>query len=284
MKVFYTSDVHGDTNFYRELVTVCRDKQIDVLLVGGDLLPRKGHNNKSIIEQKKFIHNFLKKILTRIKDETAVEIYAIFGNNDWAAVLEDIRELEKAELVNLLHRTYFNLEDNLFISGYPFVPPTKFSPKDFEKRDLSEDKAVDLTTFPVISTNGRIKRIKEKVFLQDRPSIEDDLKEFIKYRENHPDQRMIYVMHSPPYGTMLDRLYNSQPAGSKAIKTFIEKTQPLITLHGHIHESPVISYKYQETIGSTISVNPGQVGGFLSGVLFNTDDPEKTMFHIQYDR
>jgi Icc-related predicted phosphoesterase len=83
---------------------------------------------------------------------------------------------------------------------------------------------------------------------------------------------------------MLDRLYNSQPAGSRAIKAFIEKTQPFMTLHGHIHESPVISNKYWEKIGSTISVNPGQVGGFLSGVFFNTDDPQESIYHNQYSR
>lgn len=284
MKVFYTSDLHGDTNFYRELVSICQKNEIEALLLGGDLFPRKGHNNKSIQEQKQFVSHFFKKILTRIKDETAVNIYAIYGNNDWAACLKDMQDLEKADLITLLHKKYFELENNLFITGYPYVPPTKFSPKDFEKRDLSSDTPEDITTFPVISTNGRIKRIKEKDFFQNRSSIEEDLEELIRYRNNHPKQRMMYIMHSPPYSTMLDRLYNSQPAGSKAIKAFIDKTQPLMTLHGHIHESPVISYKYWEAIGSTISVNPGQVGGFISGVFFDTDDPEKTLKHNQYDR
>ncbi len=284
MKVFYTSDLHGDMNFYRELVTICREKDVDILILGGDLLPRRGHKNKSISNQRRFISNFLVKIFKKIKEESTVEIYAIFGNNDWAAVLEDMRELEKRNLINLLHETYFELDNNLFITGYPFVPPTKFSPKDFEKKDLNKDQIVNTTTFPVISESGSIKRIKENIFFQSRTSIEDDLKGFIEYLNDNPHNRMIYVMHSPPYDTMLDRLYNSQPAGSRAIKKFIEKTQPLITLHGHIHESPVISNTYWEMIGTTISVNPGQVGGFLSGVLFSTEAPEQTMYHIRYGK
>ena len=284
MNFFYSSDLHGDKNFYRELITICRENNIEILVLGGDLLPRIGHSNKSITAQKEFIHHFLSKIFTKISQNLAVKIFAIFGNNDWAAVLDDFRELENAGLVHILHQTYFKLENDLFITGYPFVPPTKFSPKDYEKKDLSKDLVVNLTTFPVISDSGGIKRINEKQFFQNRSSIEDDLKEFIEYAENNPKKKIIYVMHSPPHGTMLDRLYNSQPSGSKAIKAFIENTQPLMTLHGHIHESPVISYKYWEMIGPTLSINPGQVGGFLSGVFFNSDDPQQSIHHNQYDR
>jgi len=284
MRFFYTSDLHGDTNFYRELISICKKREVNFLILGGDLLPRKGHSNKSITEQKKFIHNFLGKTFRKIKQIHNIKIYAVFGNNDWAAVLEDFKDLEKDGLVNLLHNTYFKINDNFFITGYPYVPPTRFSPKDFEKKDLNEHEVSNLTTFPVISENGQIRRIKEKKLFQSRTSIEDDLKDFINYAENNPENKVIYVMHSPPYGTMLDRLYNSQPAGSKAIKNFIEKTQPFMTLHGHIHESPVVSYKYWEKIGSTISINPGQVGGFLSGVLFDINDPEHTLHHIQYDK
>jgi len=284
MIFFYTSDLHGDTNFYRELISICSDRKVDYLILGGDLLPRKGHNNKSITEQKKFIHDFLGKTFKKIKQINSITIYAVFGNNDWEAVFEDFKVLEKDSLVNILHNKYFEIRDNLLITGYPYVPPTRFSPKDFEKKDLNAHQAANLTTFPVISESGHIKRIKENKLFEKRTSIEEDLKEFIEYAENNPEKKIIYVMHSPPYGTMLDRLYNSQPAGSKAIKAFIERIQPFMTLHGHIHESPVVSYKYWEKIGPTISVNPGQVGGFLSGVLFNIDDPEQTMYHIQYDK
>lgn len=284
MIFFYTSDLHGDTNFYRELISICRNRKVDYLILGGDLLPRKGHNNKSITEQKKFIYDFLGKTFKKIKQINNITIYAVFGNHDWVAVLEDFKDLEKDGLVDLLHNTYFKIKDNFFITGYPYVPPTRFSPKDFEKKDLNEHQVSNLTTFPVITESGQIKMIKEKQLFEKRTSIEEDLKEFIEYAENNPEKKIIYVIHSPPFGTMLDRLYNSQPAGSKAVKAFIERVQPFMTLHGHIHESPVVSNKYWEKIGPTISINPGQVGGFLSGVLFNIDDPEQTLYHIRYDK
>ena len=48
--------------------------------------------------------------------------------------------------------------------------------------------------------------------------------------------------------------------GSKSVRKFIEKYQPLIGLHGHIHESFA-----SDKIGNTVVVNPGSE--YMSGVL-----------------
>jgi hypothetical protein len=50
------------------------------------------------------------------------------------------------------------------------------------------------------------------------------------------------------------------PLGSKSVRTVIEKLQPLLGLHGHIHES-----KGYFNIGRTICVNPGSE--YTEGVL-----------------
>jgi Icc-related predicted phosphoesterase len=64
--------------------------------------------------------------------------------------------------------------------------------------------------------------------------------------------RTVYVMHSPPYGTSLDRLADGTSVGSRAIRAFIESRQPPVTMHGHIHESPGI-----QRLGRTLCANPG---------------------------
>jgi len=58
------------------------------------------------------------------------------------------------------------------------------------------------------------------------------------------------------------------PVGSKSIRDAIEKHQPLLGLHGHIHESRG-SFK----IGRTICVNPGSeyTEGILRGTIANLD-------------
>jgi hypothetical protein len=83
----------------------------------------------------------------------------------------------------------------------------------------------------------------------------------------------IFNFHVPPYGTLLDNapeLKDLQPVagsfisvGSTAVAKAIEKHQPLLGLHGHIHES-----KAAQKIGRTLCVNPGSEysDGILRGV------------------
>jgi Icc-related predicted phosphoesterase len=92
----------------------------------------------------------------------------------------------------------------------------------------------------------------------------------------------IFALHAPPYGSGLDEapeldkdfrpvLAGRQKifAGSKAVHNAIEKFQPLLGLHGHIHES-----RGSTRIGRTLCVNPGSMytEGFLMGYLFTLDE------------
>jgi hypothetical protein len=89
--------------------------------------------------------------------------------------------------------------------------------------------------------------------------------------------KTIYVLHSPPYATALDRLTDGRPVGSRAVRAFIEQHRPPLTLHGHIHESPIVSGHYANRIGRTLCVNPGQMAQRLHVVIFDTKDPDATM-------
>ncbi len=91
--------------------------------------------------------------------------------------------------------------------------------------------------------------------------------------------RAVFNFHVPPIASGLDdapvideNLTVQQslgqvrfaPAGSTAVRAAIESTQPLLSLHGHIHESAAI-----RRIGRTIAINPGSdyATGALNGVL-----------------
>jgi uncharacterized protein len=80
-------------------------------------------------------------------------------------------------------------------------------------------------------------------------------------------ENLIAVLHCPPYGSELDQapMIDSQfrvktsggepvmgPVGSTAVREFIETHQPLLGLHGHVHES-----KAAQHIGRTLCLNPG---------------------------
>jgi Icc-related predicted phosphoesterase len=91
--------------------------------------------------------------------------------------------------------------------------------------------------------------------------------------------RAIFNLHVPPYDSRLDSAPELRgdltpryaggapvivPVGSRAVRRLIEEVQPLLALHGHIHES-----KGETLIGRTLAVNSGSEynTGRLHGVV-----------------
>jgi Icc-related predicted phosphoesterase len=77
----------------------------------------------------------------------------------------------------------------------------------------------------------------------------------------------IFNLHVPPYNTRLDqgpalsdgnrpRLgmtgMETAPVGSTAVRASIERYEPMLGLHGHVHES-----RATDKLGKTIAINPG---------------------------
>jgi Icc-related predicted phosphoesterase len=94
-------------------------------------------------------------------------------------------------------------------------------------------------------------------------------------------ERAIFNIHVPPYGTGLDtapELDNGArlkrggaitgPVGSTAVRDAILEYQPLLSLHGHIHES-----RGSQKLGRTTSINPGSSYSdwSLQGVIVDLD-------------
>ncbi|OPX26065.1 MAG: hypothetical protein B1H05_03040 [Candidatus Cloacimonas sp. 4484_140] len=63
--------------------------------------------------------------------------------------------------------------------------------------------------------------------------------------------------------------------GSIAIKEFIEKKQPFITLHGHIHESSRITGLWHEMIGRTYTFSAAYDEKDLALVIFDLEEPSR---------
>ncbi len=98
--------------------------------------------------------------------------------------------------------------------------------------------------------------------------------------------KSIFNFHVPPQGTHLDQAalldetftpivssgrVQMGNVGSSSVRSLIEHYQPMLSLHGHIHESPGMS-----KIGRTIAINPGSeyMDGILKGAIV-TLDPRK---------
>jgi Icc-related predicted phosphoesterase len=70
---------------------------------------------------------------------------------------------------------------------------------------------------------------------------------------------LVLICHCPPLGTPLDRVRDGAHAGSRAVKTFLDKHQPDYFFCGHIHEA----HSVEAHIGRTLAVNVGKRGYLL---------------------
>ena len=73
---------------------------------------------------------------------------------------------------------------------------------------------------------------------------------------------------------MIDHVPVDEHLGSIAVQQFIEEKQPLITLHGHIHESTRLSGCWLEKIGRTVCINGAHDGEDLAVIRLTLEDPE----------
>lgn len=99
------------------------------------------------------------------------------------------------------------------------------------------------------------------------PTIKDELGNLPQPSDM---RKTIYSIHMPPTSLGLDILLNERSVGSKAVKMFLEEKQPLISLHGHIHESYKMTSIWKAHLKNTICIQPGQDGFEPAYVIIDT--------------
>lgn len=282
MVVLYTSDLHGIKDLYLELFELAGQKKARSIVIGGDMLPVRGPFQRSLQEQKDFIFNFLEpELRASLQKEPRATLYAMLGNDDWQASNSHLRTLAEKDLLRLLHGEKHEFTAGYEIIGYAHVPPTPFIIKDGERRDLRDDAIHSQRCTACRSQGVKIVSVDPLQHFSGVKSIEEELRLLPSPRDF---RRSIYVMHAPPFETNLDRLFDGRWIGSRAIRAFIERCQPYLTLHGHIHESSEISGAYLDRIGQTICVNPGQSTEELYAVVFDLEDILGTIEHTVFGR
>ncbi|MFC1569883.1 metallophosphoesterase [bacterium] len=271
MQLLYTSDLHGQYRRYQELRLLIEEHQPDVAILGGDLLPHYGHTQSSIQSQIQFIKKDLREFLTN--HSHTIPIGFILGNDDWAACLPFLGQLADEFPIQYLPENPLII-NNTQILGYSYVPPTPFLAKDFDKLDKQNDLAPDYPPLVYISENGKIRSKDAATLLEQRSSMEEDLSKL------RAPADCVFVAHAPPFQTQLDRLESGQSVGSQSVLNWIKRHRPILSLHGHIHESPKVSGKYWDTIGNTICINPGQAEDQLCAVIIDIDDTIKVQHTV----
>ncbi len=133
MKAIFVSDLHGNETKYNKLCSYIKQNIPEAVFIGGDVLPNYYATNS--IE---FIKYFLKSLLTDLKDDMGInypDIYLITGNDDAAISCENFAKLDDNGLLHFINSTTVNKE-SYSVTGYPYIPPTPFLLKDWEKFDI----------------------------------------------------------------------------------------------------------------------------------------------------
>jgi len=224
-----------------------------------------------------FINDFLAVELQRLKHAIGLaypQIFAILGNDD--------ARFEEAAVLDVAARGLWHYAHNRRVTvrefdvfGYCFVPPTPFLLKDWERYDVS--RYVDPGC---VSPEEGFRTVPVSESEITYATIQDDLAAFTGDRDL---SRSVFLFHAPPYKSTLDRaaldgkMVDHVPldvhVGSIAIARFIEARQPLVTMHGHIHESARLTGSWRDAIGRTHMLGAAHDGPELALVSFTLEDP-----------
>jgi Icc-related predicted phosphoesterase len=249
------------------------------VFLGGDLLPGlfAGVQGDSGVDED-FIEDFLAAGFEGLRGRLGdgyPRVFVILGNDDYRAVEPALAQVEARGLWGYAHGRRLEL-GGFDVYGYSFIPPSPFLLKDWERYDVSryvdpgcvspEEGRRSVTIDPL---EAKLSTIQKDL---DHLTADADL------------SQAVLLFHAPPYQTKLDRaaldgrMVDHVPldlhVGSIAIRRFIEARQPLVTLHGHVHESARLSGSWQDCLGRTLMLSAAHDGPELALVRFDLERPE----------
>lgn len=272
-RCLFVSDLHGQPEHYEKLWKAIGETVPDAVFLGGDLLPpvllNAGPVNPA---QQNFVGGYLAKGFERLRSRLGDRYPAVFlilGNDDNRLEEPVILDVATTGLWVYAHnrRCRFKQYD---VYGYACIPPTPFMWKDWERYDVSR-----YVPPGSISPEEGYRSIPRPVNEIRHATIQKDLEVLVGGRSV---ERAIFLFHSPPYETALDRVANDGKmidfvpldlhVGSIAIRRFIERREPLLSLHGHIHESARLTGSWKDRIGRTHIFGAAHDGPELALVHF----------------
>lgn len=299
-RIFFTTDLHGSDVCFKKFLNAGKFYKANVIIVGGDIT---GKMIIPVVDQGDgtFRSYYLgtEKILTSKEELTSFQktIHSI-GYYPHTVTSKEMEELKaKPERVDELFsqlmvdrvREWVRLADErLAGTGIKcFVQPGN--------DDRYDVDAILKTSKTIINPEGTVQWIddhhemistghtNQTPWQCPRDITEEALEKRIEAMvvQVKNMSNCIFCMHVPPYDTPLDLApqldQDLRPqisggglkmisVGSKAVRKAIEKYQPLLGVHGHIHES-----KGSTKIGRTLSLNPGsEYGeGILRGAIID---------------
>jgi len=291
-RILFATDMHGSELVWRKFLNASVMLKVNAAICGGDLT---GKMIVPLVEQgnKKFAYYFMGKNHVVEKDELDAAFKNISGigyypyMTDWKQYEEMTKDSKKVDEV--FHEVMLStIKRWLDLIPQKIPPEVKVivCPGNDDRPEV--DELVN-NHKSVLNGEGIVINIDESHEMiscgwvnpspwkttreEEEDKLEERLESYISKLKNK--ETAIFNFHAPPYQTKLDEapLLDENlnpiirggsvamvPVGSKAVRKVIEKHQPFLALHGHIHEA-CGSMK----IGKTYCANPGSE--YAEGIL-----------------
>ncbi|MCC6348434.1 MAG: metallophosphoesterase [Candidatus Eisenbacteria bacterium] len=269
----FTSDLHGQGDYYEQALALAESGRPRVLILGGDLGPHPS-GAEGVRRHRLFLEGFLVEFARRLRERTPETALVLLMGNDDCASNHDVLDRHDGDLWHVLHERVLEF-DGVRVAGSSFVPITPFRLKDWERwEDGGEESPPQLAGW--VSEAGGAREFAFDPAART-PTIADSLAMLAGACD---PAATLFVLHSPARGTKCDLVHGGHHVGSRAIRRFVEERRPRLVLSGHIHESPRVSGAWKDTLGETVLVNPGQFGSrHLAAVWFDPARPAETLRH-----
>ncbi len=266
MKVLYATDLHGYNVKFELLRNEIKDHEL--LIIGADILPK--HYSDFIKSQEIFIKGFLIDFLKSINIPVIIDM----GNDDCKCLQKDF-----LDVVSQFDHVYSSHLNEIIINGVSFigmhyVPDYPFGLKDWCRQDGYRKADSLQLSEPVISFEYGLQPINNlSKYLEKKDNIYNVLNELPK------SEKFVFLSHAPPKNLGLDVCYDNREVGCESVTNYIKDTQPIASLHGHIHESPMKSEKWFNKSLETYCIQPGQLNRLRSLICceFDLNNIEKTL-------
>jgi uncharacterized protein len=285
LSLYYASDVHGSDQCWRKFLGAGRFYGVDALIMGGDL------TGKAIVPIERngsgsFTTSFLGETRSgnsqRELDEL-LDAVRYNGMYPWLASAQEIEahssdmdaqsELFDFVIVDELRRWITLADDRMAQYGIGvYVMPGNDDPwscdaiiEQASHVVACDDRVVQVGPHEMISCAYANPTPWDSPRELDESALYDRIKRLADQVES--PATAIFNLHVPPYDSGLDTareinpdltlVYksgapNEIPVGSTAVRQIIEEYQPLLALHGHIHES-----RGDAQLGRTLAINSG---------------------------
>jgi uncharacterized protein len=301
MKIFFATDIHGSEICWRKFLNAAAFYKADMVILGGDvtgkvMIPIVEHNGYWLVTyrgQEIRIENreSLAEVEQQIRNRGSYP--AVVSPDELQYLSKEEGEVDRRFSQEMMHSLdrWLDMADTKLKGGQIGCILNGGNDDIFEIDDMiesspcvtfAEGKVLDLGGFSMVSM-GWTNPTPWDTF---REAPEEELAGRIEAVAQHvPDMgRAIFNFHAPPYGTGLDEapaldenlrpMHGGavmKPVGSKAVRDAIMQHQPMLSVHGHIHES-----RATKKMGRTLAINPGSVygDGVLQGAVIELD-PKK---------